>query len=96
MKKTISTAILTLTLAACGASPRETIVQACIRDTGMQKATCECMGDEAVDQLDKPLLKKFAAAAEEGKEATDAFSEDDGAQILKYTMVAAIKCAKSK
>ena len=101
MKKIIFAISLMLGLAACGGgNARDTLVKACLDDGDTPKATCECMGDSAVENLDKPLLNKLVAAAKKGEEASEEMMKDltaeETGQFMTFAMSAAMKCSMAQ
>ncbi|MEL7043043.1 MAG: hypothetical protein AAGL90_16105 [Pseudomonadota bacterium] len=101
MKNALFACAFALGLAACGGgggSAKAALVKSCLDDGGSDEATCTCMADLAVENLDPKLVDMIVEATE--AEDEDAYmmskmgelSPEEMTQFMTVMMSAATEC----
>lgn len=102
MKKVIFASLFAIGLAACGgggaSGAKAAMVSSCLEDGGTDEATCNCMADQAIDNLDPKLVDIIVEATK--AEDEDAFmmskmselSPEEMTSFMTVMMGAATEC----
>lgn len=100
MKYSVLATLLALGLVACGGgqSDRQVLVEACMAEQDMDQASCECLADNAEEQLDGELYSVMVQAARDGEEADmnaamENLTPAQQGQLMGFVMTVATECS---
>lgn len=100
MKHAVLATLLALGLSACGGgqSDRQVLIDACTAEQDMDQASCECLADNAEEQLDDELYGIMVQAARDGDEADmnsamENLTPAQQGQLMGFVMTVATECS---
>lgn len=97
MKPIIAAGLLAMTLAACGGSPKTSFVDACMQETGEDRAQCTCMADKMEEALGRESFAELGKALNDNRGDLEQAVESlpTGSQFQVMISLAAVSIACS-
>lgn len=85
MKNAIIASVFVMGVAACGGDARTTLVDACIADDLADKATCACITDRTMEDLDPKVVDAWVKATKQDNVEAYIISELSAEEVSSFS-----------